>query len=148
MVIKLYYAGLLLSLSLLLSCNSRNQSSPQGNTWEIPEEPESFVEEEAHHDEDNESWSSYDEESNFAGDERIGYQNGSHLAQVDYYNPETGYSATYTLYVEIEDNYIVQINFPNDGWLDDDHITPEMLDEAGTCTIYGEEGKSYEIRLL
>lgn len=112
------------------------------------EESGSVVEKGAHYSDDNETWSSADEENDSSADERVGYQDGSHLAQVNYYNPETGYSATYTLYVEVEDNYVVQINFPNDGWLDDDHITPEMLDEAGTCTIYGEEGKSYEIRLL
>lgn len=148
MGIKLCHAGLLLALGLLFSCSSREQAPPQGNTWGVREESESFVEGEALYGEDDESGSSYDEGSNFDDDERVGYQDGSYLAQVDYYNPETGYSATYTLYVEVENNYVVQINFPNDGWLDDDHIIPEMLDRGGSCTIYGEGGKTYEITLL
>lgn len=72
---------------------------------------------------------------------------GTYSATVDYYNPETGYSKTYTLDVEVEDNAVVQINFPNGGWLDDDHITPEELDYDGNCTVEGEDGKTYDIHI-
>lgn len=41
----------------------------------------------------------------------------------------------------------MQIDFPNDGYLDEDHIDPAELDENGHCTIDGEEGKTYEIQL-
>lgn len=75
------------------------------------------------------------------------YQDGSYDATVDYYNPETGYSATYTLVVEVQDCQIVQINFPNDGYLDEDHITYADIDENGEAYVYGEGGKTYEIQI-
>lgn len=76
-----------------------------------------------------------------------GYIDGEHSATVDYTNPETGFSNTYTLDVEVEDCEITQINFPKGGWLDSDHITSERLDEDGNCTIEGENGKRYEVQI-
>ena len=75
------------------------------------------------------------------------FEDGTHSATVDYYNPETGYSQTYSLDVEIENCEVVQINFPKGGWLDSDHINPAELNEDGSCTIDGEEGKTYEIQI-
>lgn len=75
------------------------------------------------------------------------FEDGTYSATVDYYNPQTDYSATYTLDVEVENGVVVQINFPNDGYLDDDHITPEALDSNGECTIDGEDGKTYTIHI-
>ncbi|SDD89839.1 peptidase associated/transthyretin-like domain-containing protein [Riemerella columbipharyngis] len=80
-------------------------------------------------------------------DEGGSYSNGTYTATVDYYNSKTGYSATYTLDVEVEDGQVVQIDFPNGGYLDDDHIAPADLDEHGKTTIYGEDGKEYEIQI-
>lgn len=82
------------------------------------------------------------EESNVCG-----YEDGTYSATVDYYNPETGYSQTYTLDVEVMDCQVVQINFPSGGWLDDDHISPADIDEYGNATIEGEDGKTYEVSL-
>lgn len=75
------------------------------------------------------------------------FEDGTHSATVDYYNPETGYSQTYTLDVDVENCEVVQINFPNGGWLDSDHITPAEVDENGSCIIEGEEGRTYEIQI-
>lgn len=75
------------------------------------------------------------------------FEDGTYSATVDYYNPETGYSQTYTLDVEVEDCEVVQIDFPKGGWLDSDHITPAELDEDGSCSIDGEDGKTYEIQI-
>jgi hypothetical protein len=75
------------------------------------------------------------------------YENGTHTATVEYYNPETNYTATYELDVEVENCSVVQISFPKGGWLDSDHITPETLDADGSCTIEGEDGKTYTIQL-
>lgn len=75
------------------------------------------------------------------------FEDGIYSAIVDYYNSGTGYSQTYTLDVEVQDCEVVQIYFPNGGWLDRDHITPAELDEDGTCIVYGEDGKSYEIQI-
>ena len=72
---------------------------------------------------------------------------GTHSATVYYNNPQTGYSATYTLDVEVEDGQVVQIDFPNGGYIDSDHITPEALNSDGECTIYGDDGKTYVIHI-
>jgi len=73
------------------------------------------------------------------------------IANDDYSNGcrfEDGtYSATYTLDVEVEDCQVVQINFPNDGYLDEDHISYADIDENGNASIEGEDGKSYEIQI-
>lgn len=75
------------------------------------------------------------------------FEDETYSATVDYYNPETSYRHTYTLDIEVENCEVVQINFPNDGWLDNDHITPAKLDEDGSCTVDGEDGKTYEIQI-
>ena len=76
-----------------------------------------------------------------------GIVDGSYSASVDYNNPETGYSATYTLDLDVVDCQVVQINFPNDGYLDEDNISAADLDEDGNATVYGEDGKTYEIKI-
>lgn len=90
--------------------------------------------------------STNDTNSNYYYDEEK-FEDGTYSAMVDYYNPKTGYSATYTLDVEIEDNQVTVIYFPNDGYLDDDHIWPDELDEDGFVSIEGEEGKTYDIQI-
>ena len=80
-------------------------------------------------------------------DETYGYEDGTYNANVEYYNPETDYSATYTLEVKVEDNEVVEIDFPKGGWLDEDHISPAELDEDGQTTVEGEDGKTYEIEI-
>lgn len=76
-----------------------------------------------------------------------GFEDGTYSADVDYYNPKTRYYATYTLDVEVENNQVTIIYFPNDGYLDDDHIWPDILDENGFVRIEGEDGKTYEVQI-
>lgn len=100
----------------------------------------------------NKSSNYYDEssESDYYEDEYYeeeGFEDDTYSATVDYYNPKTGYSATYTLDVEVEDNQVTIIYFPNDGYLDDDHIWPDDLDEDGFVSIEGEEGKTYDVQI-
>ncbi|MBU0490053.1 MAG: hypothetical protein KKA07_03115 [Bacteroidetes bacterium] len=66
---------------------------------------------------------------------------------VIYYNSKTGYSATYNLEVEVENNQVTIIYFPNDGYLDDDHIQPATLNDDGFATVDGEDGKTYDVQL-
>jgi hypothetical protein len=42
---------------------------------------------------------------------------GTYSATVSYYNQETGFSNSYDLDVEVENNEVVQIDFPNGGYL-------------------------------
>jgi hypothetical protein len=75
------------------------------------------------------------------------YEDGTHSATVDYYNPETGHNAEYDLEVEVQDCEVIQINFPKGGWLDSDHISPTALDENGNATIEDDQGRTWEIHL-
>jgi hypothetical protein len=75
-----------------------------------------------------------DKNENYSASSGCKFDDGTYSATVDYYNPETGYNQTYTLDVEVEDCKIVQIDFPNGGWLDSAHITPTELDEDENCT--------------
>jgi hypothetical protein len=75
------------------------------------------------------------------------FEDGTYSASVDYNNSETGYSATYTLDVEVQDCQVIQINFPNDGYLDSDHISSADIDENGNAFVEGEDGKTYEIQI-
>lgn len=81
------------------------------------------------------------------------YDDGSYNASVDYYNPKTGYSATYDLDVDVENGEVVRINFPKGGWLDDDvhpsesQISPAELNEEGEATMEDENGRTFEIKI-
>lgn len=74
-------------------------------------------------------------------------EDGTYSADVDYYNPDTGYSSNYTLDVEVQDGCVVVIDFPNGGYLDDSHIDPTELDKDGNCTVYDDKGREYEIHI-
>jgi hypothetical protein len=76
-----------------------------------------------------------------------GFENGMHTATVNYQNPDTGYEATYTLEVEVEDCEVTTIYFPKGGWLDDSHFTPAPLDDDGTATIIDDEGREFGIEI-
>ncbi len=99
--------------------------------------------------EDEISAESFDD--NESDDDKI--LNGTYDASVDYYNPKTGYSATYELEVDVEDGEVVRINFPKGGWLDDDihpsesRLSPVELDENGEATMEDENGKTFEIKI-
>jgi hypothetical protein len=75
------------------------------------------------------------------------FEDGSHSATVDYYNPETGHSATYDLTVEVEDCEVTTIYFPKGGWLDDSHISSASIDEDGNASIEDDQGRSFEVHL-
>lgn len=76
-----------------------------------------------------------------------GVEDGTQSATVDYTNAETGYSATYTLDVEVENCQVVQIDFNNGGYLDGDHIDPADIDENGDALVEDDRGRSFEVHL-
>lgn len=129
---------------IILSCNKKNNdieentNSGYSNTTENTDY-ENNSNSENSEEEENDTFSS--------STSSCGFDDGSYSASVDYNNPETGYSATYTLDVDVEDCQVVQINFPNDGYLDEDHITAADLDEDGNASVDGEDGKTYEIKI-
>lgn len=87
----------------------------------------------------------YEEEEYYSED--YGYQDGTYCAEIEYYYSKTGTRSTYTLEVEIEDNELTKIYWPNGGWLDEDHFYPESLDESGFCSFTSDKGYEYEIQI-
>jgi ribosomal protein L37E len=75
------------------------------------------------------------------------YKDGTYCADVSYHNPNTGTSNTYTLNVEVENNELVKINWPNGGWLDDSHFSPQELDENGYCSFESDKGYEYTVQI-
>lgn len=74
-------------------------------------------------------------------------KDGIYCAEVEYYNPNTETESTYTLPVEVEDDRLFKINFPNGGWLDDSHFEPEYI-EDGKAEFTSDEGNEYKVKLL
>lgn len=87
------------------------------------------------------------EDEEYYDNEGNSIEDGTYSADVDYYNQETGYSATYTLDVEVQDGCITTIYFPNDGYLDDSHIDATELDDEGNCVICDDEGREFSIHI-
>ncbi len=131
------FIGILLP-TIFISCFSGSQNQDKKNN--------SSKFEKNYESSDNNYSNEEDNDENASGSS-CKFEDGTYSASVDYYNPETGYSQTYTLDVVVEDCEVIQIEFPNGGWLDSDHITPGKLDDDGTCTINGDEGKTYDIQI-
>ena len=86
-----------------------------------------------------------DDEANNEKD--TGYEDGTYSAEIEYFNPETGRSSTYTLDVEIKDNELTVIHWPNRGWLDDSHFSPPDI-SSGYAEFTNDEGYEYEVTIL
>jgi|SRR5688572_20007873 len=75
------------------------------------------------------------------------FDDGTHSATVDYYNPSTGHNATYSLEVEIENCEVTTIYFPNGGWLDNSHIFPAELNEDGEAELEDKQGRTFSVHI-
>jgi len=143
MNIKVTKAFYILVILVIISCNSKNSENNTdnslNNSYNIEQEN---TDEEILNETNNDGESI--EENTFTDCE---FEDGNYSATVDYNNSETGYSATYTLDVEVSDCQVVRINFPNDGYLDEDHISYADIDEDGTASVDGEDGKTYQIQI-
>jgi hypothetical protein len=102
----------------LISCTSNSQSNSSDN--------------------DNTSFESEQEDET--------YSDGIWCAEVEYYNPNTGTRNTYDLDVEVDGGELVQINWPNGGWLDETHFTSEDITD-GECSFTSDKGYEYTITL-
>ncbi|MEO6838610.1 MAG: hypothetical protein ABI261_08270 [Ginsengibacter sp.] len=76
-----------------------------------------------------------------------GYKDGTYSAEVDYDNPETGFTNTYELDVQVEDCNVIEIDFPKGGWLDSDHIDPTAIDNDGNASIDDDRGRTFDVHL-
>ena len=75
------------------------------------------------------------------------YKDGIYCATVEYYNPNTGTSSTYTLNIEVESDNLVTIHWPNGGWLDESHFISEEI-SSGTCSFTSDKGYEYNVAIL
>jgi hypothetical protein len=71
---------------------------------------------------------------------------GIYCAYVKYYNPSTGTKSIYTLNVEVENNQLIIIYFPNGGWLDSSHFQPKDISD-GNCTFKSDKGYWFTVKL-
>jgi len=85
--------------------------------------------------------------TNQVDDEGCGVEDGTESAKIDYFNPNTGYSAIYLLNVEVENCQVLQIDFNNGGYLDADHIEPADIDQNGDATIEDDRGRTFEVHI-
>lgn len=88
-----------------------------------------------------------EEELTYSEEESEAYPDGTYCADIDYYNPDTGTRSTYTLNVEVESNEVTVIHWPNGGWLDDSHFSPQELDSDGSCSFTSDKGYQYDIQI-
>lgn len=87
-----------------------------------------------------------DSSSNYYSEEN-GYEDGTYCAEIDYYYSETGTSSTYTHEVEIENNELTIIHWPNGGWLDDSHFSPPDISD-GEASFTSDRGVDYTVRII
>lgn len=126
---------ILICLSIY-SCN-KSPNSRYNRTYESEDEYSNQYKEEY------ESYDTYYSEP----EEEDYFSDGTYTADVYYYNYNTGYGTNYTLDVEVYDNYIVTIYFPNGGYIDVNDFPEAELDEDGYSYILSYDNKSYEVYL-
>jgi predicted dehydrogenase len=88
-----------------------------------------------------------EEDESVVDESFYGYRDGTYCAEVDYYYSETGTSSTYTLNVDVEDNELVVIHWPNGGWLDDSHFEPVDI-SSGEASFTSDRGVDYTVRIM
>ena len=153
MKLKLLFILIIIFASCKNSSNYETNSEDENSTEYVNDEntDSEFSAEESESDEENEDYGNESEDENLS--ETKDYEDGTYDASVDYYNPKTGYSATYDLEVDVEDGEVVRINFPKGGWLDDDvhpsesRLSPAEIDEDGEATMEDENGRTFEIKI-
>lgn len=74
------------------------------------------------------------------------YKDGVYCAEVMYENPYTKSSSTYQVRVEVRGGYLVKIDWPTKGWLDDVRFAPQNITE-GECSFKSGNGYFYTITL-
>ncbi len=78
--------------------------------------------------------------------EKTNNYDGDYCADITYYNPNTGTHSEYRLIVEVQDNNLIKINFPQ-GWMDEDEFGNEELDEDGFVEFDSNAGYHYTVQI-
>jgi predicted dehydrogenase len=75
-----------------------------------------------------------------------GCADGTYCAEVTYHYSRTGTTSTYILLVDVEDNRLVKIHWPNGGWLDETHYKGPTI-EDGAASFTSDIGADYTLRI-
>jgi hypothetical protein len=86
-----------------------------------------------------------DSEINFEINDENKIYDGTYCAEIEYYNPNTGTSSNYTLTIEVNDNQLEQLNWPNGGYLDD--FSNVEFDEDGYAEFTTDKGYDYTVQI-
>lgn len=139
-------SSIIVLLSLLLAVSSCGHRSSDESSDDNGNDNEEYLDNSTETQMNSEGISTSDEEDSENGsdsdidDGSLDFDNlddGTYSAMVSYYNPETGFSNSYDLDVEVENNEVVQIDFPNGGYLS----SSESVNSDGTCTVTGSGGQ-------
>jgi hypothetical protein len=76
-----------------------------------------------------------------------GYEDGTYCADIEYYYSKSGTNSSYTLEIEVEDNELVKIYWPNGGWLDDSHFSPPDISD-GEAIFESDKGVEYTVKIV
>lgn len=92
--------------------------------------------------------SSNKESAIFLNENLENFPDNKYCANVQYNNPRTGTHSTYRLTVNVADNKVIQLDFPNGGVLDEDHFNAPVLNEEGEASFTNDKGYEYEVLIL
>jgi aryl-phospho-beta-D-glucosidase BglC (GH1 family) len=71
---------------------------------------------------------------------------GTYCAEIDRYNPKTGKESAYTLLVDIDDNFLDAVHWPNGGHSDSDDFGSVKFDSK-TVSFSDNKGTQYKIEI-
>jgi hypothetical protein len=78
----------------------------------------------------------------------VAISNGKYCAEVWYANKQSGTNSNYSLLVDVQNEKVVCIYWPQGGHLDTDHFTASAIPEEGKSVINTYDGKSYEVLIV
>lgn len=71
---------------------------------------------------------------------------GNYCAKVIFQNPEVNKQLTYTLIVEVKDNKLIDISFPEEHY-DQSEIKATEMPEDGKLTVVSQAGNIYKVEM-
>ena len=75
-----------------------------------------------------------------------GAPDGQYCAEVTFKHEEKGKMTKYKLLVEVQDNQLNSIRFP-EGHYDTTAIPPTIISDKGTCTVVSAKGQMYQVEM-
>ena len=75
------------------------------------------------------------------------YSDGTYCAETSRYNPRTQKQSTYTQTVEVKNDEVVQLNWPNGGYSDSDDFEAKRI-IGGKASLKDFSGVLYTVKIL